>query len=310
MRCRLMSCGGQGSSGACTSTCFTFSDPASDTVTQVGSMNIARCNHAAARLTDGRILVVGGIVTTTGRHVATASAELYNPATNTWAAVADMSTPRSGAILAPLDGGRALVAGGQTSNTVASSTEIFQPAPLTERYQCVNHNQCVLATGPTVGAINQVECQATCASFICYGAGRCFQTVYGSTTTQPRYSTLAECHLTANCGGSPPSPPPPPTSPTTRAPTAPSLQPTAAPTRSPSPRPTTARPTAAPTQTPTLRPTPTTPFACNWTSLQCQADINGEMPVFGCHVVCLPRMPCCLLTSYSEQLPRVGVPSA
>lgn len=54
-----------------------------------GSMITPRARHAAARLADGRVLVAGGSLDF-GFGNLIASSELYNPATGTWEAAADM----------------------------------------------------------------------------------------------------------------------------------------------------------------------------------------------------------------------------
>ncbi|HEU4419168.1 MAG TPA: kelch repeat-containing protein, partial [Planctomycetota bacterium] len=50
-----------------------------------------RRDHASVRLEDGRVLVAGG---TGNDGSATASAEIYDPATGSWSAVGAMAQPR------------------------------------------------------------------------------------------------------------------------------------------------------------------------------------------------------------------------
>jgi hypothetical protein len=88
-----------------------------------GSMSIARVGAAAAPLPGGRVLVAGGSES--------ASAEIFNPATNTFssAGIGSMSVPRYGIAAAPLPGGRVLIVGGCcVAQQYLSSAEVFNPA--------------------------------------------------------------------------------------------------------------------------------------------------------------------------------------
>ncbi len=98
-----------------------------------GSMGTARYAAAAAPLPDGRVLVAGGFYDDgLGDHYL-ASAEIFNPATNSFssAGIGAMSVARHGAVAAPLPDGRVLVAGGDyndgTDHSLASA-EVFNPA--------------------------------------------------------------------------------------------------------------------------------------------------------------------------------------
>src|SRR5262245_61798959 len=57
--------------------------------TPTGPLNDARYHHATVVLTDGRVLTAGGY---NGNYLA--SAELYDPATDTWKPAASMSVGR------------------------------------------------------------------------------------------------------------------------------------------------------------------------------------------------------------------------
>ena len=90
-------------------------------------MTIPRRYAAAAPLPDGRVLVAGG---SSGGANALASAEIFDPATNTFSATGSMTTPRTRqAVAALLPDGRVLVAGGSSDfvNAIASA-EVFDPA--------------------------------------------------------------------------------------------------------------------------------------------------------------------------------------
>ena len=85
-------------------------------------MTTARYAAAAAALSDGRVLVAGGI---DGSGNATASAEVYDPSTNAWTAVAPMANARAFATAAPLSNDRVLVAGGDVGGAPSASAEIY-----------------------------------------------------------------------------------------------------------------------------------------------------------------------------------------
>jgi hypothetical protein len=88
-----------------------------------GSTSTERAFGAAAPLPDGRVLVAGG-------PQPVASAEVFNPPTNTFssAGIGSMATPRTGAVAAPLPDGRVLVAGGSDDAGALASAEVFDPA--------------------------------------------------------------------------------------------------------------------------------------------------------------------------------------
>jgi endoglucanase len=90
--------------------------------TPLPPMTSARYGAVAATLSDGRVLVAGGI---DGSGAATASAEIYDPSTDTWTATAPMASARAFAVAAPLSGDRVLVAGGDVGGSPVSSAEIY-----------------------------------------------------------------------------------------------------------------------------------------------------------------------------------------
>lgn len=107
-------------------------DPATQTWTETGPMLQPRQHHTATLLQDGRVLVAGG--RREGEWgKATASAEVFDPATATWSSVDAMGTARLGHTATLLPGGRVLVAGGSAFADVhafgeIASAEIYTPA--------------------------------------------------------------------------------------------------------------------------------------------------------------------------------------
>jgi N-acetylneuraminic acid mutarotase len=79
--------------------------------------------HTATLLPSGKVLVAGG-----NSGVATATAEIYDPATNAWSAAASMSIARFAHAATLLQSGQVLVTGGaQDGSTISASAEVYDP---------------------------------------------------------------------------------------------------------------------------------------------------------------------------------------
>lgn len=118
------------------------------------SMALARSSHTATLLPDGRVLVTGGKDNVTGAPRATA--EIFNPKTNSWANTPDMSTFRHSHTAVLLKNGKVLIAGGQNGAGVANVTkscDIFDPgtglfAPTADLgYARAGHTAVMIKTG-------------------------------------------------------------------------------------------------------------------------------------------------------------------
>ncbi len=104
-------------------------DPRSGRVELLSSMVLARQGHTATLLPDGRVLVTGGDLGT-GRVLAMSSAEIFDPKSKTFQAVAvPMAVERSNHTATLLKNGKVLIAGGQGARqgTVTFSAELFDP---------------------------------------------------------------------------------------------------------------------------------------------------------------------------------------
>jgi WD40 repeat protein len=83
---------------------------------ETGSMAQARAYHTATLLPNGKVLVAGQ------------SAELYDPATGTWATTGSLSNSRSYHTATLLPNGKVLVAGGLAGFNGLASAELYDPA--------------------------------------------------------------------------------------------------------------------------------------------------------------------------------------
>ena len=105
-------------------------DPVTGTWTNTGSMHARRFQQTATLLSDGKVLVAGGIDGPFGSGTELASAELYDPATGTWTTTGSMHTGRVYQTATLLPDGKVLVAGGffEPAATPLASAELYDPA--------------------------------------------------------------------------------------------------------------------------------------------------------------------------------------
>lgn len=88
------------------------------------------CGANAIVLHDGHVLVAGGFVTTGHEAHVTRATWLYRPGRDDWSRTGNLRRGRAYFAMAPLPGGRVLVAGGRTTpgeGTLRRSTEIYHP---------------------------------------------------------------------------------------------------------------------------------------------------------------------------------------
>src|SRR6266581_4372502 len=104
----------------------TLIDASSSTqVEQLDPLVVPRTGHAATVLADGRVLITGG---RDGAGTIVATAEIFDPATETSTAVGALVTARVSHTATLLPNGRVLIAGGTSATGSLSSAEIFDPA--------------------------------------------------------------------------------------------------------------------------------------------------------------------------------------
>lgn len=89
---------------------------------RTGDMTAPRMNHAAVLLSDGRVLITGGI-NYENKNSLLSSAEIYDPTTGTFTKVPDMTRGRQSHQLTLLQDGRVLITGGVNT----ASAEIYDP---------------------------------------------------------------------------------------------------------------------------------------------------------------------------------------
>jgi uncharacterized protein (TIGR03437 family) len=94
-----------------------------------GGLSTARSLHTATPLTNGKVLVVGGINVINPCCTNTGNAELYDPATGQWSAAINPSTPRANHVAVRLHNGKVLIASGNGSpfGNILDSAEIYDP---------------------------------------------------------------------------------------------------------------------------------------------------------------------------------------
>jgi hypothetical protein len=114
-------------------------DPGSGRFTAVGAMGSARFLHTATLLQDGEVLVAGGrgCLDECDHNSASASAELYNPATHEFSATGRMTESRILHTAALAGDGRVLITGGRScvgdceGDRTLQNSELYDPAART-----------------------------------------------------------------------------------------------------------------------------------------------------------------------------------
>jgi len=111
---------------AFTATAFRTPGPRSaGSVTPAAPMLEPRSGHTATLLTDGRLLIAGGMRRNQDFYK---SAELYDPATAKFLPTSEMNERRVSPIALLLKSGKVLIAGGWTGAGCTNSAELYDPA--------------------------------------------------------------------------------------------------------------------------------------------------------------------------------------
>lgn len=101
-------------------------DPSSGAWSITGSMSVARVYHTATLLSNGKVLVAGGIDGSNGSL--TNTAELYDLSSGAWLITGSMNVGRQIHTATLLENGNVLVAGGQSFSSYSVNTaELYDP---------------------------------------------------------------------------------------------------------------------------------------------------------------------------------------
>ena len=118
----------QGTTGTVTATAEIYNTE-TNSWRAAASMSEPRYIDGAALLKDGRVLVAGGWRSTSNSDPSRATAELYDPTTNRWAATGSMTAARADFGLVALADGRVLAAGGvDPAYRVEAGGDLYDPS--------------------------------------------------------------------------------------------------------------------------------------------------------------------------------------
>lgn len=90
-------------------------------------MNTRRAAHTATLLPDGKVLIAGGFRPEGTAEIAIASAEIFDPQTNSFTPTNDMNEPRSGHTATLLPNGKVLIVGGWGPSQRTATAELYDP---------------------------------------------------------------------------------------------------------------------------------------------------------------------------------------
>ena len=129
---RVLAAGGQGTNSLASGTSAEVYNPIANAWEFVGDMTMVRSHHNAILLVSGQVLIIGGNAheitgyfdEAVSRHK---SAEIFDPVTNSFSAVADLNHERNYSLATLLQDGTVLVVGGIAEEAYASA-EIFDPS--------------------------------------------------------------------------------------------------------------------------------------------------------------------------------------
>lgn len=103
-------------------------DPQTGTFTPTGSMTAERVGHSATALPNGQVLIVGGADSSNPAATEVlASAELYDPSSETFTATGSLATARYNQTATRLPSGKVLVAGGYAVTSILDGAELYDP---------------------------------------------------------------------------------------------------------------------------------------------------------------------------------------
>jgi hypothetical protein len=106
-------------------------EPATGTFSSTGSMSVPRMSHTATLIPNGKVLITGGYAGFVNQASAgaTATAELYDPRSGTFAPTGQMSLPRFSHTATLLNSGKVLIVGGDGGGPypMTATAELYDP---------------------------------------------------------------------------------------------------------------------------------------------------------------------------------------
>ena len=110
-----------------TSSAAIYNTYASTILTTSLNMTVPRQNHTATLLKSGKVLIAGGYNSNSATNSEMASAELYDPSTQTFYPIATMNSARSKHTATLLNDGRVLIVGGWLLGSPLNTAELYDP---------------------------------------------------------------------------------------------------------------------------------------------------------------------------------------
>lgn len=124
---KVLIAGGRGPSGH--TNAVDLFDPATGTFSSPAPMTVARMGHTATLLPDGKVLITGGREKdAVFGEPPLASAELFDPVTESFTSLPAMTSPRAEHTATLLPTGQVLLTGGDTGTRFSNAAELFDPA--------------------------------------------------------------------------------------------------------------------------------------------------------------------------------------
>ncbi|CAF2984215.1 unnamed protein product [Rotaria sp. Silwood2] len=137
-------------------------DPVTRSWTTTGNIIMARYWHTASILSNGKILITGGVICCEGSNMPLNTAEIYDPSTGSWTMTSNMTIARYWHTASILANGKVLVVGGVSysgnNSVLLNSAELYDPSTgswtMTNNmtFQRSSHTAAILSNGKVLVA--------------------------------------------------------------------------------------------------------------------------------------------------------------